>query len=62
MKRTLTLDKETLAELSPNDLAGVRGGGYSFDNCLTWICGPLAAALLHAATELPARLTVADCA
>jgi hypothetical protein len=61
MKRTLTLHKETLAALSPTDLAEVRGGGYSFDNCLTWICGPLAAALVQAVTEMPGKMTVANC-
>jgi hypothetical protein len=58
----LVLRTETLTELTPSDLTGVRGGGVSFDNCLTWICWPLVNAVVHATTQAATGLTVATCA
>lgn len=64
MAKKLVLRKETLAELTSDDLALVRGGtvGYTIDTFLTQICVPLATAVADAVTQIPTRLTVVDCA
>ncbi len=63
MTRRLVLRKETLAELTPGDLAHVRGGSVSFtiDTYLTYICTPLATAIVRAVTYVPGTLSVQDC-
>ena len=60
MKRRLELRKETLSELTADELARVHGGGPSFDGCPTQICTPLLTVIIGAATKAVTELT--DCA
>lgn len=54
--RTLRLRKETLAELTTDDLTRVVGGTYttSFESCPTWIC----TVVVNLARELVRVVTV----
>lgn len=53
--RSLHLRKETLTELTSQDLRNVNGASYttSFEMCPTWWCTPV----INAATEVARRVT-----
>lgn len=60
----LTLRKDTLTELTSDDLAGVAGGSVhvTIDTYPTHICWPLATAVVATVRQATTKLTVVDCA
>lgn len=63
MRRSLALRKETLTELSATALADVHGASVHFtiDTYPTWMCTPLAAALIDATKRATGELTLVEC-
>lgn len=63
MRRTLGLRKETLAELTADDLAVVQGASVhvTIDTFLTQICVPLAQAVVKAVHDGVTRFSVVEC-
>ncbi|HEX8004069.1 MAG TPA: hypothetical protein VF519_15380 [Mycobacteriales bacterium] len=63
MRRSLTLRKDTLAELTPGDLAAVGGASVhvTIDTFLTQICVPLVLAVYGTVHDGVTRLSVVEC-
>lgn len=61
--RNMRLRKETLTELTPDELGGVAGASYttSFESCPTWFCTPLIYAVQETVRRVTAETSVADC-
>ena len=61
MTPRLSLRKETLAELAPSDLASVNGQGGVTDGYITWICTPLATAIVQGVKNATHQMTLLEC-
>lgn len=64
MSRRLVLRRETLAELTPSDLASVQGASVhgTIDTYLTYVCFLIVNAFVNATKEATHQATLLECA
>lgn len=63
MRRPLTLRREPLSDLTPGDLASVNGASvyWTIDGYPTWLCTPIATAVINATKQATGELTLVEC-